>query len=306
MTYNDQKKPKHVLVILNPMAGRCHRRRLEAILSALGDRGCEVEVHTTEDRGDAEKLAEQIDPERVDVIAVAGGDGTINEVLNGIDAAAPPIAIVPLGTANVLAAEIGLGSTPEAIADTIAFGRPRPISLGCANGRRFAVMASAGLDAEIVRHVSLPLKRYLGKGAYAYETLHQLFAFHPPAYQLSIEGKTCEAHGVVIANGRFFGGRFVVAPNASLEKPSFDICCCTRGGRAATLQYLVSMIRGSLPDRPDYEIIAAPKLRISGPKDAVVQADGDIVTHLPAEVSIQPNAVELMFPGGMTSGMATS
>ncbi|MGI9491747.1 MAG: diacylglycerol/lipid kinase family protein [Geminicoccaceae bacterium] len=296
MTDNGPKQPKRVLVIMNPAAGRRHRGRLQAVLRALGDRGCEVVVQATKARGDAEKLAGQIDPERIDVLAIAGGDGTINEVLNGLGAAAPPIAIIPLGTANVLAVEIGLGSTAEAIADTIAFGRRQRISLGCANGRRFAVMASAGLDAEVVRHLSLGLKRYFGKGAYAFETIHQLFSFHPPAYQLSIDGKTCEAHGVVIANGRHFGGRFVVAPNASLEKPNFDICCCTRGGRAAALQYLVSMMRGRLPDRTDYEIIAAPSLRISGPEGAVVQADGDIVTRLPAKVSIQPNAVELMYP----------
>jgi len=101
-----------------------------------------------------------------------------------------------------------------------------------------------------------------------------------------------------------FGGRFVVAPNARLEKPSFDICYSTRGGRAATLQYLVSMIRGNLPNRPDFEITSAPSLFISGPKGAPVQADGDIVTYLPAKISIQPNAVELLFPKEHAEGMA--
>ncbi len=296
-------KTKRVLVITNPMAGRRHRGRLETILKALADRGCETKLETTSARGDAEKLASEIGPECADVLAVAGGDGTINEVLNGINTTAPPIAVIPMGTANVLAVEIGLNSTIQAIADTIAFGLSKRISLGTANGRRFAVMASAGLDAEIVRHVSLELKRYLGKGAYAYETLHQILSFDPPAYELSIDDEKYDAHGVIIANGRHFGGRFVVAPNARLERPSFDICYGTRGGRVATLQYLVSLIRGSLPNRTDYEITSASALRIHGPKGAPVQADGDIVTYLPAEISIQPNAVELLFPMENTKRM---
>lgn len=294
---HDRKGSKRVLVIMNPTAGRRHRRQLEAILGALRDRGCDTKVLTTSSRGDAERLVGQIDRRHIDVLAIAGGDGTINEVLNGIqDCAAPPLAIIPLGTANVLAIEIGLGSTVPAIADTIASGRPKRINLGLANGRRFAVMASVGFDAEVVRHVNLNLKRYLGKGAYALETLHRLLSFDPPTYEFSIDGQTRHAHGIIIANGRHFAGRFVVAPDARLDKPSFDICCSTRSGRAAALHYLVSMARGRLADRQDYEIIPASTLRINGPEGAPLQADGDIITHLPATIGIQPDTAELMFP----------
>ncbi len=289
-------RPKRVLVITNPAAGCRRRARLAAILDALRDRGCDLVLETTSVRGDAELLARSIDYDCIDVVAIAGGDGTINEVLNGLDATAPPVAIIPIGTANVLAAEIGLGSTAKAIADTIAYGRPKPICLGIANERRFAVMASVGLDAEVVRHVSLDLKRYLGKGAYAYETLHQLLTLASPAFELSIEGRDYLAHGVIIANGRYFGGQFIVAPNASLDMPSFDICRCTRGGRRATLCYLASMVQGRLADRDDYEIVRAKHVRINGPEGAPVQADGDIITELPATISIQRDAVKLMYP----------
>lgn len=298
MKYEDQEKLKRISVITNPTAGRRQRHRLDAVLNALRDRGCDPSVVATSARGDAEKLARQIDHDQVDVLAVAGGDGTINEVLNGIEAKAPPLAIIPLGTANVLAAEIGLDSAVKAIADTIAFGTPKRISLGLANGRRFAVMASLGLDAEVVRHVSLDLKRFLGKGAYAIETLRQLFAFQAPAYEFAIDGKTQEAFGIIIANGRYFGGRFLVAPNARLDKPSLDVCYATSGGRIAAFRYLASMARGRLADREDYKIIETRSLRVNGPKGMAVQADGDVITQLPAEISVQPDAVTLMFPPG--------
>jgi YegS/Rv2252/BmrU family lipid kinase len=296
MEQQDPNRRKRVLVIVNPTAGRRRRSRLASVLSALLARGCETSVHTTSARGDAEELTRNLRREQVDVLAIAGGDGTINEVLNGLDAASPPVAVIPLGTANVLAAEIGLGSEPEAVADTIAFGHPRRISLGLVNERRFAVMASLGLDAEVVRYVSLRLKRYLGKGAYAYETLNQLMSFAPAPYDLSIDGEHRQAYGLIVANGRFFAGQFVVAPDARLDKPTFDVCCCTSGGRLATLRYLAAMVRGRLPERADYRIIQATSVRISGPDGAAVQADGDLVARLPATISIQPDAVALMVP----------
>ncbi len=241
-------------------------------------------------------MAKSVDSGQADVLAIAGGDGTINEVLNGVGPAAPPVAIIPMGTANVLAAEIGLASTTYEITDTIILGHPRRISLGLANGRRFAVMASVGLDAEVVCHVNLTLKRYLGKGAYVFETMHQWLRAAPPVYSLSLGAGHRQAYGAVIANGRYFGGRFIVAPEACIEEPNFDICCCISGGRMAALRYLTSMVRGNLASRRDYEIIKGTDIRIHGPDGAAVQADGDVITQLPATITMLPSAVELMFP----------
>lgn len=287
---------KSVLVITNPAAGQRQQKKLAAVVSILRDRDCAVSIWATSARGDAEGLARKINPDQFDVVAIASGDGTINEVLNGIDANAPPVAIIPIGTANVLAAEIGLEAMPKAIADTITFGCSQRINLGIANGRRFAMMASMGFDAEVVHNVNLNLKHHFGKGAYALEALRQLFTFRAPIFELSIDGEAYDARSVIIANGRYFGGRFIVAPDAQLKQPGFDVCRYTRSGCAATVQYMASMARGSLPTRHDYEITRGANIHISGPIGAPVQADGDVITHLPATISTLPNAVELMFP----------
>ena len=104
-------------------------------------------------------------------MVVAGGDGTVNETINGLARSGLPLALIPLGTANVLAAEIGLQTDPAAVARCVAFGQPRPIALGAANGRRFILMAGAGFDANVVAGVSVPMKRWLGKGAYILSSL---------------------------------------------------------------------------------------------------------------------------------------
>lgn len=291
-----QESSRRVLMIINPTAGRRRRHRLEQIISALRDRGCMVTLRETAARGDAERQAAGADPEHFDVLAVAGGDGTINEVLNGISANAPPLAIVPIGTANVLAAEISLDRSSAAIAETIATGSARSVSLGEANGRRFAVMASVGLDAEVVDKVNLNLKRLFGKTAYLIETLHQLVTLKPAAYRLRVDGVDHRAHGVIIANGRFYGGRFVAAPGANIEKPSLDVCRCARKGRLASIQYLASLASGQLAERSDYHISTATSIEITGPEGASLQADGDVLARLPATISVLPDAVDLIFP----------
>ena len=296
MIANQSTARKRIFVVANPTAGSSRSSRLKAIVERLEELGCTVTVYQTKAAGDAERAVREVDDKRFDAIAAAGGDGTINEVLNGLAAGGPPLAIIPLGTVNVLAKEIGLPSSIDAIAETVAFGPSRAISLGEANGRRFAVMASIGLDAEVVAKVNLNLKRHIGKWAYLYETAKQI-AFSPPSiYRLRSDHEEWRAPGVIVANGRFYGGRFVTAPRASLENPSLEICRLTRRGRWAAPGYFLSLCLGRLAERADVRIDPATGLEILGPAGAPLQADGDVLCHLPATIRVLPAAVDLIFP----------
>ncbi len=155
-----------MLVIHNPTAGRRRLRRLRAILLHLAKAGCEATVRPTAARGDAETLARQAAAEGWDVVAVAGGDGTINEAVNGLYGSRVPLAVIPLGTANVVAAELCMPLDPAAIAEVIAGSTVQDIYLGTANGRRFVMMAGVGFDARVVEAIPARVKRALGKGAY--------------------------------------------------------------------------------------------------------------------------------------------
>ena len=296
MTDSAPRARKRILVVANPTAGSRRSARLTSMIDRLKELGCTVSVYRTKAAGDAERFVRAADGARFDVIAAAGGDGTFNEVLNGLAAGDPPLAIMPLGTANVLAKEIGLSPSIDGIAETIVFGPKRPISIGEANGRRFAVMASVGLDADVVEKVDLDLKRYIGKWAYLYEALKQLARFPPSAYRLRLDKGECKAQGVIIANGRFYAGRYVVAPRAHLEKPSLEICRLTRRGRLAAPRYMVSLALGRLAKRADVRIDQATGLEILGPEGAPLQADGDILCRLPATIRVVPAAIDLVFP----------
>ena len=295
---NDQPPARRLLIIFNPAAGLRRRQRLEAVLQRLHGHACEVTLQETTGPGDAERFAAAVDAARYDALVVAGGDGTVNEAINGLGDARLPFAILPLGTANVLAAEIGLALDPDSVAAAIAHGRPRPITLGAANGRRFILMAGVGFDAHVVATVSTPVKRWLGKGAYALAMLRQLWAYDFPRYEVAVDGATHRAGSVLIANARFYAGRFVAAPAADLQSPTFEVCLFERTGRCAALGYALALFTGRLPGLASYRMLTAERIQIQGRPGEPVQADGDVIATLSTRIEVLPGALELVYPPG--------
>jgi YegS/Rv2252/BmrU family lipid kinase len=292
--------PRRLLIVYNPAAGQRRRRRFEAVLGALRARGCPLDLRETAGPGDAEALARAAVPGAADLVVAAGGDGTVNEVVNGLaSGAAPgtlPLAVLPLGTANVLAAEIGLDFAPRALARTIAEGRARPVALGQANDRLFSVVLGAGFDAHAVAGVDMRLKRWIGKGAYVWEATRQLFVFGFPEYRVALDGTRHRAASVIVAKGRYYAGRFVVAPEGRLEAPEFRVCLFTRPGAWHALRYAAALGLRRLDRLPNVRVLPAREVVIEGPEGDPVQGDGDILTRLPVTVRVLPEALKLVMP----------
>ncbi len=287
---------RRVLVIHNPTAGWRRRRRFERILAALVREGLDVRVRPTTRRGDAEAFAGEASSKEIDVLAVAGGDGTVNEVANGLKDPNLPLAVIPLGTANVLAHEIGLGGSPAEIARTIAVGEPKPIAVGVVNGRRFVMMAGFGFDAFVVASVRPRVKRFLGKAAYVLATLGALLTFKFPRYRVSVDGRNYDVASAVIANGHFYGGTFVCAPDARLEDPSLHVCLFLGAGPWRTIRYAVWLALGRLSELDDVLIVPATSIEVEPVDHGPVQGDGDILAHLPASISLETGKLRLMVP----------
>jgi len=282
------------MVIYNPTAGRRRRRKLDAVVDALTQRGVQVTLRATTCRGDAERLAGEASSADFDRLVIAGGDGTINEAINGLRDHSLPIALVPLGTANVLAAELDLPRDAAALADAIAIGIPRQVSIGRVNGRAFTMMAGVGFDAYVVSHVSLRLKRAVGKLAYVIETLRQLQRHRPVMYDVVVDGKPYRASSVIVANGRFYGGRFVCAPKARLDSADFQACLFGRAGRWAVIRYALALLVGRLHRLADVTIVPARQVEVAAPVGDPVQGDGDTLAVLPARIEIVPDTLRLL------------
>src|SRR5690606_16677430 len=219
-----------VLVIYNPTAGTRQRRRFSETLRHLTMSGCTVAVRETVAAGAAGMLARAALDEDHDVIVAAGGDGTINEIVNAVAGTSAVLGLIPLGTANVLAAEIGLPEEPRQIAEIIARGRARPVYLGAVDNRRFSMMASFGYDAQAVDRVSLPLKRRLGKLAYVASAIATWLRLRNVRFSLEIDGQRATAASVVVAKGHYYAGRYQCAPDARLDDPHLHVCLMERTG----------------------------------------------------------------------------
>ena len=282
------------MVIYNPTAGRRRRRKLDAVIDALTQHGAQVSLRATTCRGDAERLAGEASSRDFDRLVVAGGDGTINEAINGLRDRALPLAIVPLGTANVLAAELDLPFDPPAVAEAIVGGRPRAVAIGRVNGRAFTMMAGVGFDAYVVAHVSPSLKRAVGKLAYVIEAMAQLLRHRALMYDLVVDGEAYRAASVIVANGRFYAGRFVCAPEASLDSSAFQVCLFGRAGRWHIVRYAWALLVGRLSRLKDVTIVPAHRVEIAAPVGDPVQGDGDILAVLPARLEVALDQLQLV------------
>ena len=303
---------QRLLVIHNPVAGWRRRRRLQAVLDQLVRRGCIVAVRETTRRGDAEALARTARAEDYDRIVVAGGDGTINEAINGLADRRLPLAVVPLGTANVLAAEIGLGVAASNVARAIAEGSAAAVALGRISSRdgqvrRFSMMAGVGFDAHVVARVDPVLKRWTGKFAYVLASLRQIVAYRDRIYDVTVDGRRTRAASVIVAKGHFYGGRFVVAPDARLDEPCVHVCLFGRSGRWHAIRYAAALLFGRLHRLPDVTLVRALKVEVAGPAGEPVQVDGDLDGQLPVVIDIDDRALRLAMPrGGARRGKANA
>lgn len=300
---------RRVMIIFNPTAGGAKGRRLRRTLAALEGLGCTLVLRETAQRGDAEAFAAQARLDEVDVVVAAGGDGTMNEVLNGLMSLPvserPPLGIIPLGTANVLALEIQQKLSPDAIAQTLAYGQPQPVHLALvqpliqrAPARYIMLMAGAGFDAHVVENVRLGLKRHTGKMAYVVETFWQALRYSFPRLVGSSDAGAFDAATVVICNGRLYGGPFAAAPDGNLETPNLRVIVLPRAGLWNVVRYGLALMRGRLPLMSDVGYGSSQEVVLQAPEGMPLQADGDIVAHLPVRLSVAPEGVALLRPAG--------
>ena len=274
---------RRILVIHNPVAGRRRRALVTQVIHELASIGFEVTVRHTARPSHAEAIARS-EASAFDLIIAAGGDGTVNEVLNGLGDASLPLAILPIGTANVLAAEAGLPVQPGTFAAFLAAMPPRPVWLAEIEGRRFALMATVGFDAAVVGSVSERLKYAMGKGAYLVAACRCWTANRPRRYRLVVDGQEFEAGAAVIAKSRYYGGRFSVAPEARVSCPLLHVALLSGTRRRDILRHVAALARGTLHQQRDVRIIAGHQVTITGEDGAPVQVDGDIRATVPATI----------------------
>lgn len=292
------------ILISNPKTGRYASRRLppiQELVSQLKSLGLDVELKLTAGPGDATELAARASRNGSSDVIVAGGDGTINEAIQGLAGSKARLAIIPRGTGNVLARELGLPLDQEEATLVAARGKSRRIHLGLAidetnNVRRhFALMAGIGLDASIVRRVQPSLKKRIGRGAFWVSGLSHLAKWNPHPFTLEIDGREFRATFAAIGNAPRYGGDLAITPGARLDKPEFEVCMIETSSRLRYLHLLSHAVRDGIPQNNN-EVRFVKTNKVVAHGDAPVQIDGELIGGLPMRFEISPDSLEVIVP----------
>jgi diacylglycerol kinase (ATP) len=274
----------------------------ERVLTTLAASGHTVTAKPTPGAGTAAVLAREAVAAGADLILAFGGDGTINEVAEGLIGSQVPLAIIPGGTANVLACELKLGSKPETVARRIVDWKPRRIATGrvrCAGAppRHFLAMAGVGLDAHIVYKMSADTKKKWGKLAYWAGGFGQL-SRTLEEFDVEVDGVGHRASFALVTKVRNYGGDLQIARRVSILDDQFEIVLFAGSSSAVYLKYFTGVAVNQLDGMSGVTILRARKacFRAEAGDRVYVQIDGEHAGHLPGEVELTPDALSLLMP----------
>jgi YegS/Rv2252/BmrU family lipid kinase len=289
---------KRFCLIANPAAGG--GARLAAAQAAVERAGIDAETQPTEAPGSARALARAAASAGAAGVIAYGGDGTLGEVASGLAGTGVPLGILPAGTMNLFAREIGIPARLEDAAVIIAAGRTRPIDLGRVGDRTFILCGGAGLDARLLAAVSPTLKRRLGKFSYYLRAPLEVMRYAYPPIRVVVDGgPTQVATQVILANVRRYGDRYDLAPTAMPDDGLLDACLFLGRGVRDYARY-ASHLRRGLHLTLDDVTLCKGKSFLLHPADArdrvPFQVDGDYLCDLPVEVEVLASAVSVFAP----------
>jgi YegS/Rv2252/BmrU family lipid kinase len=283
------------IVILNPTAGSPEHVRSwqERIESLAGDCPVRVTAHS----GEAEALARGAVEEGFTRIVAAGGDGTVSQVANGLADSNATLGVLPMGSVNVFAMELGLPLFNlqrcwEIIEDT----NVRLVDLPSANGKYFVQLAGVGLDAQVVKETSLAFKRSFGPLSYLISAA-QIAARQPPKLFIeSAHTSVEEGSFVLIGNGRLYGGPFPFFKHAVIDDGLFDVVVFTRLGYLEIVKYLQDVVFSSDIKVSEIEYFQTRQLRITSEQDVPLEVDGELAGNCPVDFRIRQRALRVLAP----------
>ncbi len=230
-------------------------------------------------------------------IIAGGGDGTVNEVVNGMAGSRVPLALLPAGTGNVLAKELGLPWDIWRAAEYIPAGEVRRIALGRAGERYFICMAGVGVDANTVYRLSVQTKLSLGMLAYWIESFRQLLEYEFPLFSVRVEGQSFQAALLVVSRTKNYGGPVQLTRRADLFSDEFEVCLFQRRNRFLYLLYFLALQAGLLERFRDVHFLRTRRVEAQpGNQRIQVQVDGELAGALPMDFVIVPEALSLLVP----------
>lgn len=284
-----------VKIILNPIAGRGRGGKVkESLLAALRESGIDFEAAFTGQRGAGRLLAKQAVADGFDTIIAAGGDGTVNEVVNGIAGSQAALGVLPLGTGNDFAAMMDMPKCPVAGLERIIHGTRLAVDLCRVNDRFFASSVGAGFDGEVCYTANHKYRHLRGMVVYLLSVFSTILSYEPRRIKLTVDGK--EYHGeillVAVANSRSYGGGMLVAPDAAVDDGLFDICLADKMSPLRVTMNLPRFVRGNHLSLPEVTMLRGREIVLESETPIYYQVDGEVLEDT--------RLVFRLIPGGLT------
>jgi diacylglycerol kinase (ATP) len=308
---------QNALLIHNPNAGNGgggRRRLLDEARRILSRGGIEVDFQETRGPGDATAIAQRAAAERRQLVIACGGDGTLNEIVNGLateqNGHRVPLALLPGGTANVLAKEIDLPWDIPAAAEKLLQAEVKEIALGLATplkepakARYFLSVAGAGPDGTIVYSIDLELKARVGILAYWWQGAREIFRYKYPHFRVVTGKEKLDVSLVVVGRTKHYGGPFRITDEADLYADEFELMGLTTRSGLRYLSYLPTLWAGKLRGTQGVHYWKATSI-VCEPLNSnpvYAQVDGEPLARLPVEFKIVPRALKLLVPKDTTA-----
>jgi YegS/Rv2252/BmrU family lipid kinase len=306
--WRQDKLKMRAKLIVNPTAGPWDiRRELPAVLKHLETHGWQASLHHTTERGEATSLARAACDEGLDAVFVAGGDGTINEVINGLAESQVSLGVLPGGTGNVWAKELGLPTRSPLhwlpLRDSVRAlvpGTTRRIDLGRTNGRYFLQWTGLGLDAEVSYAMEPRTRGQRRLGALAYIVA----GFYTAANMAGVRSRIWIDEDlvyrrsilIVISNSQLYGGMVRIATDAQLDDGLLDVNVFAGTGFASVMRTALGVLTGLHVRDPRHTLFQGRTIRIETGKPMAIHVDGEPLGQTPLECEVIPRALTVMLP----------
>ncbi len=283
--------------LVNPAAGRGHGillgKKLEKRLPELN---LDFKLEYTTAPWDAAEMAKKASAD-FEVIVVAGGDGTLNEAVNGLEGKQCKMALIPEGTGNDFARAMNIPVDTEDALQLLLRNKTRTIDVGKINDRLFHNGAGIGFDAWAVEN-AMKVTRLRGSAVYLYSVLRTLISYKPVQVSLHLNGETLndDFFMITIANGIALGGGFILTPDAEMDDSLFDLCIVENTSRLSVVRNLLKVFSGKHKDDPRVQMKRTDKLTITSESGFAVHADGELISLKQKEIhaEIIPGALEFV------------
>lgn len=290
-----------ILIIANPLSGKAAAKKVMPKVKDFFDKNhAETDIYFTKGQNDATRAAKNaMRTGRYDIIVASGGDGTVNEVVNGIVGQKKKVkfGIIPLGTENVLAQETGIPFDPIKASIVIIGMKSRKMDVGRANGRYFVLMAGIGFDAHVATKVKPLLKKLIGSAAYQLAAWNELFNYRHSELDIMIDGhKRIKGSYAVIGNTKLYGAKLKITHLADIYDGLLDVCIFKGKDVFSFIRFALGAMTRQHLGLGDIEYHKAKNVLIKSRPKALCHVDCEVVGTTPINIKVVPKAIDIIVP----------